>query len=74
MIATQKQWKTSLPDNLFVSLFVGDESVPDMPALRYREAYEPAIMYNHLSLWDALSFTEGVSAKLLCICWKIYIN
>ncbi|CAL8364240.1 unnamed protein product [Lota lota] len=23
------------------------------------EAYEPAIMYNHLSLWDALSFTEG---------------
>uniref|UniRef100_A0AAX7UWA3 Beta-galactosidase n=1 Tax=Astatotilapia calliptera TaxID=8154 RepID=A0AAX7UWA3_ASTCA len=22
-------------------------------------AYEPAIMYQHLSLWDALSFTEG---------------
>ncbi|XP_047463832.1 beta-galactosidase-1-like protein 2 [Mugil cephalus] len=35
------------------------ESVPDMPALHYREAYEPAIMYQHLSLWDALSFTEG---------------
>uniref|UniRef100_A0AAQ5ZY52 Beta-galactosidase n=1 Tax=Amphiprion ocellaris TaxID=80972 RepID=A0AAQ5ZY52_AMPOC len=32
---------------------------PDMPALHYREAYEPAIMYQHLSLWDALSFTEG---------------
>ncbi|KAJ3588658.1 hypothetical protein NHX12_009512 [Muraenolepis orangiensis] len=24
-----------------------------------KEAYETAIMYNHLSLWDALSFTEG---------------
>uniref|UniRef100_A0AAQ6AQ26 Beta-galactosidase n=1 Tax=Amphiprion ocellaris TaxID=80972 RepID=A0AAQ6AQ26_AMPOC len=36
-------------------------SFPDMPALHYREAYEPAIMYQHLSLWDALSFTEGVS-------------
>ncbi|KAM3868830.1 beta-galactosidase-1-like protein 2 [Diretmus argenteus] len=35
------------------------ESFPDMPALHYREAYEPAIMYHHLSLWDALSFTEG---------------
>lgn len=30
-----------------------------MPALHYRESYEPAIMYQHLSLWDALSFTEG---------------
>ncbi|XP_053186993.1 beta-galactosidase-1-like protein 2 [Scomber japonicus] len=35
------------------------ESFLDMPALHYREAYEPAIMYQHLSLWDALSFTEG---------------
>ncbi|XP_067350683.1 beta-galactosidase-1-like protein 2 [Channa argus] len=34
------------------------ESFPDMPALRNKEAYEPAIMYQHLSLWDALSFTE----------------
>ncbi|XP_034406418.1 beta-galactosidase-1-like protein 2 [Cyclopterus lumpus] len=34
-------------------------SFPDMPALHYRESYEPAIMYQHLSLWDALSFTEG---------------
>ncbi|KAK2828851.1 hypothetical protein Q5P01_019885 [Channa striata] len=33
-------------------------SFPDMPALRNKEAYEPAIMYQHLSLWDALSFTE----------------
>uniref|UniRef100_A0AAX7T5B0 Beta-galactosidase n=1 Tax=Astatotilapia calliptera TaxID=8154 RepID=A0AAX7T5B0_ASTCA len=35
------------------------DSLPDMPVLHYREAYEPAIMYQHLSLWDALSFTEG---------------
>ncbi|XP_060942388.1 beta-galactosidase-1-like protein 2 [Limanda limanda] len=35
------------------------ESIPDLPSLHYREAYEPAIMYQHLSLWDALSFTEG---------------
>ncbi|XP_046876767.1 beta-galactosidase-1-like protein 2 [Hypomesus transpacificus] len=34
------------------------EKLPDMPALRWKEAYEPAIMYHHLSLWDALSFTE----------------
>ncbi|KAM4546396.1 beta-galactosidase-1-like protein 2 [Fundulus diaphanus] len=33
--------------------------LPDMPTLRYREAYEPAIMYQHLSLWDALSLAEG---------------
>lgn len=38
----------------------GGERFPDMPALHYREAYETAIMYQHLSLWDALSFTEGV--------------
>uniref|UniRef100_A0A8C2YWP8 Beta-1,3-glucuronyltransferase 1 (glucuronosyltransferase P) b n=1 Tax=Cyclopterus lumpus TaxID=8103 RepID=A0A8C2YWP8_CYCLU len=36
-----------------------NSSFPDMPALHYRESYEPAIMYQHLSLWDALSFTEG---------------
>ncbi|XP_029304547.1 beta-galactosidase-1-like protein 2 [Cottoperca gobio] len=35
------------------------DSIPDMTALHYREAYEPAIMYQHLSVWDALSFTEG---------------
>ncbi|KAM6969770.1 beta-galactosidase-1-like protein 2 [Aplochiton taeniatus] len=34
------------------------EKLPEMPALRYREAYEPSIMYHHLSLWDALSFAE----------------
>uniref|UniRef100_A0A8C4EI92 Beta-1,3-glucuronyltransferase 1 (glucuronosyltransferase P) b n=1 Tax=Dicentrarchus labrax TaxID=13489 RepID=A0A8C4EI92_DICLA len=27
--------------------------------LNTKEAYEPAIMYQHMSLWDALSFTEG---------------
>ncbi|XP_022050637.1 beta-galactosidase-1-like protein 2 isoform X1 [Acanthochromis polyacanthus] len=42
-----------------LSRYNGGDSFPDMPALHYREAYEPAIMYQHLSLWDALSFTEG---------------
>ncbi|XP_075876018.1 beta-galactosidase-1-like protein 2 [Nelusetta ayraudi] len=41
------------------SRFKRDDNFPDMPALHYRDAYEPAIMYQHLSLWDALSFTEG---------------
>lgn len=36
-------------------------SLPDMPKLRYSDSYETAIMYQHLSLWDALSFTESVS-------------
>ncbi|XP_030601631.1 beta-galactosidase-1-like protein 2 [Archocentrus centrarchus] len=35
------------------------DSLPDIPVLHHREAYEAAIMYQHLSLWDALSFTEG---------------
>ncbi|KAF7205261.1 beta-galactosidase-1-like protein 2 [Nothobranchius furzeri] len=35
------------------------DSLPDPPALHYRETYEPAIMYQHLPLWDALSFAEG---------------
>ncbi|KAM6906952.1 LOW QUALITY PROTEIN: beta-galactosidase-1-like protein 2 [Xenentodon cancila] len=34
-----------------------EDSFPDMPALNHRDAYEPAIMYQHLSLWDALRFT-----------------
>ncbi|XP_074528259.1 beta-galactosidase-1-like protein 2 [Halichoeres trimaculatus] len=42
-----------------LSRYNGGESFPDMPALHYRESYEPAIMYQHLSLWDALTFTEG---------------
>ncbi|XP_036381528.1 beta-galactosidase-1-like protein 2 [Megalops cyprinoides] len=33
------------------------EKLPEMPPLRWREAYEAAIMYQHLSLWDALQFT-----------------
>lgn len=52
--------KASLPDLVFHLSLQGGESFPDMPALHYREAYEPAIMYQHLSLWDALSYTEGV--------------
>ncbi|KAJ0062008.1 hypothetical protein NL108_014906 [Boleophthalmus pectinirostris] len=42
-----------------LSRYSNGEPFPDMPTLHYREAYEPAIMYQHLSLWDALSFTEG---------------
>ncbi|XP_076875386.1 beta-galactosidase-1-like protein 2 [Brachyhypopomus gauderio] len=34
-----------------------DEPLPALPALRWREDYEEAIMYQHLSLWDALPFT-----------------
>ncbi|KAG8008208.1 Beta-galactosidase-1-like protein 2 [Nibea albiflora] len=50
--------KYHLLRDLFSRYNRGDR-FPDMPALHYREAYEPAIMYQHLSLWDALSFTEG---------------
>ncbi|XP_048853660.1 beta-galactosidase-1-like protein 2 isoform X2 [Brienomyrus brachyistius] len=32
--------------------------LPDMPVLRGPEAYEAAITYFHLSLWEALPFTE----------------
>lgn len=39
---------------------LGGEELPDPPVLQPKEAYEPATMYQHLSLWDALSFTEGV--------------
>ncbi|XP_077403756.1 beta-galactosidase-1-like protein 2 isoform X4 [Vanacampus margaritifer] len=41
------------------SQFNRGEGFPDLPVLQHKEAYEPAIMYQHLSLWDALSFTEG---------------
>ncbi|KAL0994661.1 hypothetical protein UPYG_G00125460 [Umbra pygmaea] len=34
------------------------ETLPDIPALRWKATYEAAIMYQHLSLWDALSFIE----------------
>ncbi|KAA8586473.1 hypothetical protein FQN60_000309, partial [Etheostoma spectabile] len=42
-----------------LSRYNSGDSFPDMPALHYREAYESAITYLYLSLWDALSFTEG---------------
>ncbi|XP_062870389.1 beta-galactosidase-1-like protein 2 [Trichomycterus rosablanca] len=32
--------------------------LPEVPALRWKERYETAIMYQHLSLWDALPFTH----------------
>ncbi|XP_038162598.1 beta-galactosidase-1-like protein 2 isoform X1 [Cyprinodon tularosa] len=51
--------KFHLLRDLFSQYNTRGDSLPDMPTLRYREAYEPAIMYQHLSLWDALSFAEG---------------
>ncbi|KAM4545628.1 beta-galactosidase-1-like protein 2 [Odontesthes bonariensis] len=51
--------KYHLLRDLFSRYSKRGNSIPDMPVLHYREAYEPAIMYQHLSLWDALSFTEG---------------
>ncbi|XP_061817802.2 beta-galactosidase-1-like protein 2 isoform X1 [Nerophis lumbriciformis] len=44
-----------------MTLFLTSEGTnsPEMPVLQHKEAYEPAITYQHLSLWDALSFTEG---------------
>ncbi|XP_061659256.1 beta-galactosidase-1-like protein 2 isoform X2 [Syngnathoides biaculeatus] len=41
------------------SQFNRGEKFPDMPVVQHKEAYEPAILYQHLSLWDALRFTEG---------------
>ncbi|XP_058267374.1 beta-galactosidase-1-like protein 2 isoform X1 [Hemibagrus wyckioides] len=34
------------------------DPLPEMPALRRKESYETAIMYRHLTLWDALPFTK----------------
>ncbi|MED6291367.1 hypothetical protein CHARACLAT_022795 [Characodon lateralis] len=51
--------KYHLLKDLFSRYNTRGDSLPDMPTLRYREAYEPAIMYQHLPLWDALSFAEG---------------
>ncbi|XP_029028978.1 beta-galactosidase-1-like protein 2 isoform X2 [Betta splendens] len=42
-----------------LSQYSRGRSLPVMPALHYKTAYEAAIMYQHLSLWDALSFTEA---------------
>ncbi|KAM4726215.1 beta-galactosidase-1-like protein 2 [Anableps anableps] len=51
--------KYHLLRDLFSRYNTRGDILPDMLTLRYREAYEPAIMYQHLSLWDALSFAEG---------------
>ncbi|XP_029704360.1 beta-galactosidase-1-like protein 2 isoform X1 [Takifugu rubripes] len=42
-----------------LSRFTRGRVLPEPPALHYRESYEPAVTYQHLSLWDALSYTEG---------------
>ncbi|TSV15276.1 Beta-galactosidase-1-like protein 2 [Bagarius yarrelli] len=35
-----------------------NDPLPDMLALRWKESYSAAVMYRHLSLWDALPFTH----------------
>uniref|UniRef100_A0A3P9P018 Beta-galactosidase n=1 Tax=Poecilia reticulata TaxID=8081 RepID=A0A3P9P018_POERE len=34
-------------------------NLPDIPKLRHSDTYETAIMFQYLSLWDALSFAEN---------------
>ncbi|MEQ2258876.1 hypothetical protein XENORESO_003775, partial [Xenotaenia resolanae] len=43
----------------FMTGAVSDPSYRALVSSYGGEAYEPAIMYQHLSLWDALSFAEG---------------
>lgn len=45
--------------------------LPDMPVLRRTEAYEAAIVYFHLSLWEALPLTEGVRTRGL---WLLHVT
>uniref|UniRef100_A0A3Q3IL04 Uncharacterized protein n=1 Tax=Monopterus albus TaxID=43700 RepID=A0A3Q3IL04_MONAL len=42
----------------FIQMLTFSNKNEALPGLS-NNAYEPAIMYQHLSLWDALSFTEG---------------
>ncbi|ROL54172.1 Beta-galactosidase-1-like protein 2 [Anabarilius grahami] len=35
-----------------------DEILPEMPGLHWKEEYETAILFQHLSLWDALPYTH----------------
>ncbi|XP_066565550.1 beta-galactosidase-1-like protein 2 isoform X2 [Amia ocellicauda] len=35
------------------------ERLPDMPTLSRKAAYENSIMYQHVSMWEALQYTEG---------------
>uniref|UniRef100_A0A3P9A8X9 Beta-galactosidase n=1 Tax=Esox lucius TaxID=8010 RepID=A0A3P9A8X9_ESOLU len=52
------EYTLSLRWKYFLKRISVQSALPDMPALRWKETYEPAIMYQHLSLWDVLSFTE----------------
>ncbi|KAL0183008.1 hypothetical protein M9458_022383, partial [Cirrhinus mrigala] len=38
--------------------------LPEMPGLRWKEEYEAAILFQHLSLWDALPYTHEVRSLL----------
>lgn len=40
--------------------FSSDEILPEMPGLHWKEEYETAILFQHLSLWDALPYTHEV--------------
>ncbi|XP_018586606.2 beta-galactosidase-1-like protein 2 [Scleropages formosus] len=35
------------------------EELPEMPVLQGKAAYEAAVMYQHLSLWEGLRYAEG---------------
>uniref|UniRef100_A0A3B3VQC3 Beta-galactosidase n=1 Tax=Poecilia latipinna TaxID=48699 RepID=A0A3B3VQC3_9TELE len=51
--------KYHLLRDLFSQFNPKGHNLPDMPKLRHSDSYETAIMFQHLSLWDALSFAEG---------------
>lgn len=63
-------WLTFLSD--ICHLYAGGQRLPDMPALHYNTAYEAAIMYQHLSLWDALSFTGEVGSACTVTLFTAY--
>lgn len=46
--------------------FSSDEILPEMPGLRWKEEYEAAILFQHLSLWDALPYTHKVRSLIYC--------
>lgn len=52
---------------ILASWCVSGEPLPEIPAVRWKENYEAAIMYRHLSLWDALPFTNEVWSLLLSV-------
>lgn len=39
------------------------QPLPELPPLQEREEYQPAVVQQHLSLWDSLHFTGKVSKQ-----------